>query len=241
MMSPLSTKIGGTFQGLVRVLQLFPVRVLRLVRHLFPNRNKAKQEVKGEWIDWWNELLVLLLACTGIAEFYEILSSWIKFNTRALAAWEIEMAQTIFGDSIDYESVRVDERAFLGPKQQGICYVSFFTINSWGTMHDATLLHELTHVWQYQQLGAVYIPRALRAQFTAAGYNYGGVDILKQKKEEGASIFAFNLEQQGDIVSDYFLISNGYAPQWGTGEKKDLPIYDYYIEQFKSGVVALKD
>jgi len=27
------------------------------------------------------------------------------------------------------------------------------------------------HVWQYENLGAIYIPKALSAQFTPEGYN----------------------------------------------------------------------
>ena len=100
-------------------------------------------------------------------------------------------------------------------------------------MQNSLLLHELTHVWQFQQLGAVYIPRALAAQRSVAGYNYGGVSNLSAQLSKDKTIFTFNLEQQADIVADYYRIREGYPPQWGKGSRIDLPIYESYIQQVR--------
>ena len=62
------------------------------------------------------------------------------------------------------------------------------------------------------------------------GYNYGGVTTLKDFLEKGKNLLDFNLEQQADIVADYYLIKNGYAPQWGRGTLHDLHIYEKFIE-----------
>ena len=83
-------------------------------------------------------------------------------------------------------------------------------------------------------MGAVYIPRALRAQYSNVGYNYGGVSNLRSFLKKGKDLHAFNLEQQADIVADYYLIKDGYKPNWGNGNKKDLPIYEAFINQIRN-------
>ena len=143
------------------------------------------------------------------------------------------MAYKIFGNSINYDRVRIDEFALVGPRQNLYCYVSFFMINSWGSMHNSVLLHELVHVWQFQHIGIVYIPRALNAQRTIQGYNYGGVENLKACWHAGKGLKDFNLEQQADIIMDYYRIKNGYAPQWGRATMADLPTYQNYVDQLK--------
>ncbi len=185
---------------------------------------------------FWNsvELTFTLLDFLLVSKIYERLSNRIKSSTRKLNDWEYGLAQSVFGDAIELNRVHIDERAYFGPKQSGICYVSFNTINSWGSMSDSLLVHELVHVWQYQHFGAVYIPRALWAQRTKEGYNYGGVTALKKAIVEGKKFWEFNYEQQGDIVADYYRILIGLVPYWGNGQFSDLPIYEHFITQLKS-------
>ena len=226
---------------LFRAIKFFPIRLRRLLQHIWvlsprklhENEAEINKDILTKIIHWIVELGILIWDSLAVAELYETIADFIKFNTRPMHDWEIKLAKTVFGNAIDYRRVRIDEYAFIGAKQYRICYVSFYTINSWGAMENSTLLHELTHVWQYEHLGAVYIPRALRAQFSKMGYNYGGVSTLKAYLEKGKDIFAFNLEQQGDIISDYYRIKNGYHPRWGDGRKQDLPIYENYIKQLK--------
>ena len=49
--------------------------------------------------------------------------------------------------------------------------------------------------------------------------------------EKGKKLKDFNLEQQADIVTDYYLITQGYDPQWGCGTKADLAVYEKFIEE----------
>ena len=71
---------------------------------------------------------------------------------------------------------------------------------------------------------------ALRAQTSIMGYNYGGVTALKAYLKGGKNLQDFNPEQQADIVADYYLIKNGYPPQWGCGSREDLVTYEKFIE-----------
>ncbi len=214
-----------------------PVRLTRLGRHLYlgirwkhyfqstPDRQVRSRSLT-KVMHFWLEALIYLVECFGIGETYETLMDLVKWKTRPLTAREIQMAKTIFGDKVCYKRVRIDEYATIGPRQKRFCYVSFYIINSWGKMSDSTLIHELTHIWQYEQIGAVYMPRAIRAQYTIAGYNYGGVTSLLAYLQKDQDMLAFNLEQQADIVKDYFRIQNGWTPSWGNGKQGDLLVYE---------------
>lgn len=57
------------------------------------------------------------------------------------------------------------EKAIIGPLFSDRAYTSFHTINNWGTNWGTvasnvpdTMIHELTHVWQYENAGAIYMP-----------------------------------------------------------------------------------
>ena len=239
-------KFPAIIYRLIDIIRFLPIRVKRLLLHLW-KMTKTNQR--------WNELLTLqlrlgglleyivrgmiyFLAIFGIAEIYETLCDFFKFNTRPLEAWEIKLAQTVFKDNIDYSKVRVDNYAFIGPKQFRFAYVGFNTLNVWGPMRNSLFLHEMTHVYQYQKYGAIYIYDALKAQHSERGYDYGGAQELKRMILSGKGFSDFNLEQQGDIVSDYFLIKSGYAPQWGGGDKMDLEIYEACLSELNGNVVA---
>lgn len=240
----LAHKLWGVLLRLADVLRLLPRRLLRLAGHVEQGvlalgkrdfqrglRLKVYRSVGG----WWVEAVFYLLDCAGIGEVYESLADLLKFNTRPLYGWERKLARELFGDSLYLDRVRIDESAFAGPRQGRFCYVSCCTVNSWGPMQNSLLIHELVHVWQYQHLGLVYIPRALSAQHFGAGYDYGGVAKLRDYRQKGRRLLDFNYEQQADIVADYYRIKNGYRPRWGGGGLADLPVYEYFVEQLKVG------
>jgi hypothetical protein len=236
-------KFEGFFFRMVDIFRLFPRRVARFFRHLvggflrIPNQRKYWWQSEfdrrnlRQFIWWGLECFVFFLECFGLTEIYETLSDFLKPNSRPLRSWELEIAEPYFGDSLSWKRVRIDERALIGPRQKQFCYVSFYTINSWGSMTNSLLLHELTHVWQYQQMGAMYIFRALRAQRSQMGYNYGGVAALKAYLKNGKSLYHFNLEQQCEIVSDHYLIKNGYSPRYGSGKIEDLRTYEAFTKE----------
>lgn len=235
-------KLTDIFVRLYDWLRWLPKRIWRLLRHIWygllfftPSaehwKNTPSYYEKGlSFVHWSTESFFYLMDIFGIAELYETLLDFIKFNTRPLSKKELDIAQTIFGQSVHYRRVRIDNAAYAGPKQHRFAYVSFFTINSWGNMNPSFFIHELTHVWQYQQMGAVYIPRALWAQFSTEGYNYGGLPKLNAFLVANKKLEDFNLEQQADIVADYYRLQTGYQPQWGNGTTKDLSLYAHFVE-----------
>ena len=66
------------------------------------------------------------------------------------------------------------------------------------------------------------------------GYNYGGITALKNARNNKKGILTFNFEQQADIVRDYFLLMNGYKPQWSRATIQDLDIYAYFISDLQT-------
>lgn len=220
------------------VLRFLPVRLRRLGRHLRHgiegwDRDRWAAGSLQQFSVWCLEFPLLLLDCVGVSEVYELLMEVVKWNSRPLDAREEALARTLFGEGLYYRRVRLDERAFAGPRQGQFCYVSFYHVNSWGKMGDALLLHELVHVWQFQRLGSRYISQALRAQASPAGYNYGGPEALRRAQAAGNYLWDFNLEQQADIVADYVRLRNGLAPRWGPGDREDLPLYEFFVRQLR--------
>jgi hypothetical protein len=197
------------------------LRLARLTRHFL----KIRQFPPLQWL--W-EGVILCLEILGIGEIYVLLNRLFKPNIRRLTTHELAVARSVFGESLPYNQIFIDEKAYIGCKKGRFAYVSFRLINHWGAMTDSHLIHELMHVWQYERLGARYMPRALQAQNTRMGYNYGGLQRLEDHAEQGFR--AFNMEQQADIVTDYFLITQNKRAQWSDATYKDLHIYETYIK-----------
>ncbi len=210
----------------LNIALFFPKRIARIRQHL-------KQRRARPFPYWTLELVFYLLDLLGVADIYNTMSNVIKYSSRRLSEREIALARAIFGESLPYAYIRVDERAYLGPRQGNFCYVSFYTINSWGKMNDPLLIHELTHVWQYHHLGMVYIPRALAAQRSAEGYDYGGAGALYHAQWNGKRLLDFNYEQQAEIIEDYFRLLAGLRPTWGEAVEADLPVYAHFAAELQ--------
>lgn len=239
----LYTKIVTMFHRLFDAFRWTPLRLRRISNHIYKGitfftegkkQNSSSKSAKltiNNSVYWWLELSILVLSLSGIAEIYETITDFVKFNTRSLTTWEKKLLQGIYGKSINYNRVRIDNLALVGPRQFRMCYVSFYTVNSWGDMPNHILVHEMMHIWQYQSMGAVYIPRALSAQNSVMGYNYGGLSALKKAIKNKKYFKDFNLEQQADIVTDYYLLREGYNTQWSKAGRFDLPIFEKYINE----------
>jgi hypothetical protein len=177
------------------------------------------------------ECLVHVLQGAGGAVLLMGLNRLFKPGTRALTDSEIALARPVFGTSLAYERVRIDARARVMCRRRGMAYVAFNVINAWGALSPAHFIHELTHIWQYQHVGAVYIPRALHAQRTEMGYNYGGPAVLQKAAAAGKSLLDFNYEQQADVVADYFCLKNDLRPRWCPPDPHYLPVFEKLIRR----------
>lgn len=240
--SQLLDKVAGVFERVMNWVTRLPQRIGRLVLGLW----EGVKSLKPWALEWWESLgkaatwvdflkwlgmnLINILEVLGIGEAYETAMDFLKFNTRKMNGTELTEAHGVFGSSINFELVRIDEYAALGPSWSKREYTSFHTINGWGGIDDATLIHELTHVWQYQQAGAIYMPQALHAQ-GAGGYQYGGAEGLKEAKRAGKDLLSFNREQQAQIVEDFYLLKTNRQPLFRDAERTDLPLYAHFVRQ----------
>ena len=135
-----------------------------------------------------------------------------KQTSRSLTEWEISEARKVFGGAIKYSEVTIEDGSpgawwgSLGGYARTVGNTIYFPDGSSRNM--TLLIHELSHVWQYQTIGPLYAPKAIGAQM-GEGYDYteGGKTAeqsLLDARAEGRTLYGFNKEQQGDILRDYY-------------------------------------
>ena len=167
---------------------------------------------------------------TFVFDVYEWVSNRLGRRTRPLTSHEQRVLYSIFGPSLPYARIRIDERAYVGPRRYRFCYVSFHTINSWGPISPPTLVHEAVHVWQYVHFGPLYIPRALASQRSPMGYDYGGVPGL----ERADSLLDFNFEQMASVIEDAYRLRENYKPRFVTQDMGNpSKCYVRFVEELK--------
>lgn len=161
---------------------------------------------------WPFHLLSRIIDLTFFPELTDFIMLIFKPNSRSMTDTEIKEARKIFGDSLPYSMIRIDEKSLLAKLgarfngNQHLGFVLFRTVNftrkldcKKGSNDLAWLIHELMHVWQAEYVGSNYIAEALHAQNTS-GYGYGGTETLKQHW----SLENFNREQQADIARNAY-------------------------------------
>lgn len=170
---------------------------------------------------------LLLLDVLFFFDFTEIVGNLFSFKTRLLTAIEIERATEVFGQTVDFKLVMYDKRSIAIKRGFAHAYVSFNTINSWKPIRADIFIHELVHVWQYQNFGAGYIAAALAAQRTAGRYNYTHTEGWHE-----GSFFDLNAEQQADFIQDIYLQRKGYYPQWRQSlTVMDTGVHDRFLDE----------
>ncbi|WP_435011940.1 hypothetical protein P12x_006174 (plasmid) [Tundrisphaera lichenicola] len=224
-------QIANRFKGWV---ESFDERVIRFGNGLWDGLTNWPWE-RGFW-SGWGRTIVNALEISGLSEAWETAFDFIHPWQRAMTKVEISEARKVFGLSIDYDLVRIDTLSVMA--LIGRTHVTGNIINTANLSRDDipidVLIHELTHVWQYQHDGIIYIPEALDAQMTG-GYEYFGVSNLQATMARGGGLRSFNREQQGEIVQDYYIrrkqiVDHPTDPrrsQW----MDDLAVYAYFVAQ----------
>lgn len=212
-------------------MTLLTKRLLRLKDHvcrLWSRTADARALPYKGLLLWLGDLVFLLFDLLFVPELY-ILTLWtIRRPLRPLTSDEEQLARRYFGNAIDLGKVRIFEGLSGYITKKALAYVSFNIINYREQLPRAVFVHELVHVWQYQQYGSPYILRALLAQVSKAGYDYGGVEALYAGMMAGKLFTSFNFEQQGEIFEDAYKISNGVV---GLNDTMYTAIYRYYTAQ----------
>ncbi|MEQ8539146.1 MAG: S8 family serine peptidase [Coleofasciculus sp. D1-CHI-01] len=250
--------LQGIYNRVKQWTNSLPSRLRRLVDNLWAGvkslkpwsvswwKSLGKAETWIDFLKWLGKNLIYVAEVARVGELYETAAEFLKFNTRPLNQREIDLARSVFGNAINYNLVRVDTKAvlaladsvwkFIVRKNKKLelknrPLVTFNTINSWGPLEDDTFIHEMTHVWQYQQDGAIYMPQAIHAQKVGAGYDYLGLTELQARKDAGRGLTSFNREQQGAIIQDYYLLLNDEQPDHAANATCDhLPLYAHFVK-----------
>src|SRR6185503_8476589 len=136
-----------------------------------------------------------------VLETFAYQYGWAFGSGRSLDDAERRVARDVFGQSLDLDAVRIVTTALAAAPTTLGDY-----IRTTGPMSNATMIHELTHVWQYQHGGAAYISDSLCAQVGAwartgdrnAAYDLTGVVQERKRFSE------YSAEQQAMIVETYF-------------------------------------
>src|SRR5919199_2244453 len=237
-------RIQDILENGTNYLQQLPSRIERTANDLFSDN------LWNNFGRWLEENLINIAELYNISEFGESLLAKLSIYNRSLNAEEKAIAQSVFGDSINLNLVRINEWSFPNLVNGGRPFTTFNTINTWGSLEPDVLIHELTHVWQYGQVGAIYIPDALDAQGDpgipgtyppgielagSSGYRYGGFTELEQRIAAGQKLSSFNYEQQARIVEDYYKIRTDDDKQdesnATTANNKYLPLYAYFVQE----------
>ncbi|MCA1245375.1 Rhs element Vgr protein [Massilia sp. MS-15] len=130
----------------------------------------------------------------------------LRARSRPLTEAEIALASQLFRDAIDYRRVRVHGRRYLPfqPKNccmtpngsmyfHHSCFLPDYTRGDPGAIH--WFMHELVHVWQHQLGYPVRLRGAIRFGLP---YAYS--------LHAGARLADYNMEAQGDLLADYFVL-----------------------------------
>lgn len=179
---------------------------------------------------WIGRFIAKTLDLFAFPKIMDLLWRMIKSNTRYLTPMEKKEALSVFGDSINYSKVFIDEYsliAWLGAKMNrrlGMGVTTFHTINfnqnirtAPGSSDMKWLIHELTHIAQMEHAGSQYLVEAFYAQATEGyGYTPGEKPHLRD----------YNREQQASIVADYYIKRNlGIS----------TAVYEPYIAELRAG------
>ena len=137
---------------------------------------------------------------------------------RALTAGEQTLAQSVFADALQLDGVRLFASPFDRAFVPGVAFGRSWIV--WPSRDlpsdialapltaQATLIHELVHVWQAQQ-GVNLLLAKLKAGDSAASYAY--------PLDPACGWSALNIEQQASAVEHRFRLSRGQRTRADAG------------------------
>lgn len=127
---------------------------------------------------------------------------------RPLSQYERELAYPIFGNSLLYDEVRVAVASFANaPTTLGNVIRINAEMDRRG-IPNGTVIHELTHIWQFQTRGMRYMSNSLCAQVTAmivAGTRNAAYDLTIDDLDRAGTIDRLPAEKQATLVELWFL------------------------------------
>ena len=165
--------------------------------------------------DLWDLAKDALFAAVGLVLFYGnnaidyiLTTLGLKDKKRKLTEKEISVLRTIYGDSILYDLIRVNEGrlGIMGPPFTSAGGATTIGYNIYFRSYSTvTLVHESVHVWQFQFGGTYYIGQSATLQIVN---KLGGDDPYDWFSKIGGDANAWYLldsvESQAEFVEDMF-------------------------------------
>jgi len=205
----------------------YPERLRRSAIHFFSLLTLRSQIPESKWYDWPIDFIFYASDLFFVPEIQMTIIVIFKPKSRALSESEQKLIKDFYRNAIDLNHVLVNSEASFLVRQFAYAYVTHQIVHYENKINDAVMIHEMMHVLQFQKFGSVYIYRALKAQKSKYGYDYGGIPRLKRGILKDKSIFQYNFEQQAMIMEDYFL-SAKHASKNNEREEEDLKVYQHY-------------
>ena len=152
---------------------------------------------------------------------------------RRLTILELQEASIVFGSSLDFDRIWIHEEVAFpnligrigaaiarqkAPSNNAVTlgnhvYFPIQLMIDQQKIEDSDyqnigwLIHELTHVWQFQNTGIKYLFNAILGHIRLGSkvYDFGGKKGLQDAVDGGKNFSEFNPEQQGDIVRSIYV------------------------------------
>lgn len=187
---------------------------------------------------WLHRLLTQLFDLLGGPEIFQFIMHLIT-RTTPLTGEEIADISAVLGpNALRYEDIRVAEGGlfdYIFKLNGNLAFATWHTVNMPREGHHtranrAILVHELTHVYQYERVGTRYLGEAIYMLIKTKRdcYNYGAAAGLQQACASGHTYRDFNREQQAQITQDYFTLRQRGA---------DVTAYEPFIAQAQAGII----
>ena len=227
-------RFGKTIaEGLIGAMTLIPEAIGSLISGGIEGFARWVWQKAKSGAAWIGTMLSRVFDLLGGPEAVEFVLHMIS-NATPLKANERAAAQSVLGaNALRWDDVRIDEGGVLGlvfKLNGGRAFTTFHSINmSAADRSDLSIVvHELTHVDQYEHAGSVYIGQALGDQIAEGShaYDYGGPSGLTTDRKAGKHYADYGRERQAQIAQDYYR---------DTTAGKPTPAYDPLIAELKKG------
>ena len=138
---------------------------------------------------------------------------------RSLTQEEIQLAKSLFKDSVRYEKVKIYNAKYVGFQQDETGMTPFGEMwivgaktyrENYGIADvplQAFFIHEMVHVWQYQNNVLSVLGSAIEETITLGLGNYM-IMAYPYKLEPNKDLMDYRMEQQGAIMENYYRYKN---------------------------------
>lgn len=185
----------------------------------------------------------LAVSFPALEEAIRQLSIVTTLGGRRLYLREQQIVEDIFQTSVDTSRVRVVEARIANAPTTLGSYIRIVPGFDFLTEDNkATLVHEMTHVWQYQHFGNSYITDALFHQISSmAATGTRNAAYMNYQLGPDRSFSSFAAEEQATIVEDYYSLTRRYQndtnpPPWVVLRRPDLPQYERLMVTVRQAV-----